>query len=108
MDPGQDWCLQCGAGAPGSLDAGGPSWRSAAAILTATAVLVLGAAAAAYAALNKEGAHKSTDGRRGHHDSRRGDTHAHDAITDHAHTDDPGGGRRPRRKPPKRRPPPTL
>jgi hypothetical protein len=60
MDPGQDWCLQCGAGAPGSLDAGGPSWRSAAAILTATAVLVLGAAAAAYAALNKEGAHKAT------------------------------------------------
>jgi hypothetical protein len=58
MEPGQDWCLQCGAGAPGSLDAGGPSWRSAAAILTATAVLVLGAAAAAYAALNKEGAPK--------------------------------------------------
>jgi hypothetical protein len=59
MDPGQDWCLQCGAGAPGSLDDGGPSWRSAAAILTATAILVLGAAAAAYAALNKEGAHKT-------------------------------------------------
>jgi hypothetical protein len=58
MGPGQDWCLQCGAGAPGSLDAGGPSWRSAAAILAVTAVLVLGAAAAAYAALNKEGAHK--------------------------------------------------
>jgi hypothetical protein len=58
MEPGQDWCLQCGAGAPGSLDAGGPSWRSAAAILTATTVLVLGAAAAAYAALNKEGAAK--------------------------------------------------
>jgi hypothetical protein len=60
MDPGQDWCLQCGAGAPGSLDAGGPSWRSAAAILTATVVLVLGAAAAAYAALNKEGGHNAT------------------------------------------------
>jgi hypothetical protein len=59
MDAGQDWCLQCGAGAPGSLDAGGPSWRSAAAILTATAVLVLGAAAAAYAALNKESAPKA-------------------------------------------------
>jgi hypothetical protein len=58
MEPGQDWCLQCGAGAPGSLDAGGPSWRSAAAILTATAVLVLGAAAAAYAALNKGSAPK--------------------------------------------------
>jgi hypothetical protein len=59
MDSGQDWCLQCGVGAPGSLDAGGPSWRSAAVILTATAVLVLGAAAAAYAALNKEGAPKA-------------------------------------------------
>jgi hypothetical protein len=58
MAPGQDWCLQCGAGAPGSLDAGGPSWRSAAVILTATAVLVLGAAAAAYAALNNGGATK--------------------------------------------------
>ena len=58
MGPGQDWCLQCGAGAPGSLDAGGPSWRSAAVILTATAVLVLGAAAAAYAALNNAGAPK--------------------------------------------------
>jgi len=60
MDRGQDWCLQCGAGAPGSLDPGGPSWRSAATILAATAVLVLGAAAAAYAALNKEGAHKTS------------------------------------------------
>jgi hypothetical protein len=60
MDPGQDWCLQCGAGAPSSLDAGGPSWRSAVAILIATAVLVLAAAAAAYAALNKEGAHKTS------------------------------------------------
>jgi hypothetical protein len=58
LNAGQDWCLQCGAGAPGSLDAGGPSWRSAAAILTVTAVLVLGAAAAAYAALDKESAAK--------------------------------------------------
>jgi outer membrane biosynthesis protein TonB len=59
MIPGQDWCLQCGAGAPGSLDGGGPSWRSAAVILTATAVLVLGAAAAAFAALDKESAPKA-------------------------------------------------
>lgn len=59
MDAGQDWCLQCGAGAPGSLDGGGPSWRSAAVILTATVVLVLGAAAAAYAALGKESATKT-------------------------------------------------
>jgi hypothetical protein len=59
MDKAQDWCLHCGAGAPGSLGEGGPSWRSAATILAATAVLVLGAAAAAYAALTKEGAHKA-------------------------------------------------
>jgi hypothetical protein len=51
MAPGQDWCLQCGAGAPGSL--GTPSWRSAATILGVVAVLVLGAAAAAFAALSK-------------------------------------------------------
>ncbi len=51
MAPGQDWCLQCGAGAPGSI--GSPSWRSAATILAATAALALGAVAAAYAALSK-------------------------------------------------------
>ena len=59
MDGAQDWCLQCGAGAPGSLDGGGPSWRSAATILAATTILVLGAAAAAYAALSKESTHKT-------------------------------------------------
>jgi hypothetical protein len=59
MDGEQDWCLQCGAGAPGSLDGGGPSWRSAATVLVATTILVLGAAAAAYAALNKETTHKA-------------------------------------------------
>jgi hypothetical protein len=51
MAAGQDWCVQCGAGAPGSL--GTPSWRSAATILGVVAVLVLGAAAAAVAALSK-------------------------------------------------------
>jgi hypothetical protein len=51
MAPGQDWCLQCGAGAPGSI--GTPGWRSGATILTVAIVLVLGAAAAAYAALSK-------------------------------------------------------
>jgi hypothetical protein len=51
MATGQDWCLQCGAGAPGSI--GTPGWRSAATVLIASAVLVLGAAAAAYAALSK-------------------------------------------------------
>jgi hypothetical protein len=53
MQDGQDWCLQCGAGVPGSLDGGGPGWRTAAAILGATTVLVVGAAVAAYAALDK-------------------------------------------------------
>ncbi len=51
MQDGQEWCLQCGAGAPGSL--GTPAWRSTAAVLTAAVVLVLGAAAAAVAALSK-------------------------------------------------------
>jgi hypothetical protein len=55
MAGGQEWCLQCGAGAPGSLGAAAPSWRSAATLLLATAVLVLGAAAAGYAALDKGG-----------------------------------------------------
>lgn len=50
---GQDWCLQCGAGAPDSLSSRAPSWRSAAAVTTVLAVLVLGAAGAAYAALSK-------------------------------------------------------
>ncbi|HEV3047097.1 MAG TPA: hypothetical protein VGY13_07015 [Solirubrobacteraceae bacterium] len=48
---GQDWCLQCGAGAPGSL--GGAGWRGLVAVLGAVLVLVLGAGAAAYAALSK-------------------------------------------------------
>jgi len=52
MAAGQDWCLQCGAGAPDSLSS--PSWRPAAAVAMAVAVLVLGAAAAGYAALNKK------------------------------------------------------
>jgi hypothetical protein len=50
MALGQDWCLQCGAGAPGSM--GSPGWRSAATILTVTLLLALGAAAAAFAALS--------------------------------------------------------
>lgn len=51
LAPGQDWCLQCGAGAPGSLGSAG--WRSAVVVLGAVVVLALGAAAAAYAALNR-------------------------------------------------------
>jgi hypothetical protein len=50
LAPGQDWCLQCGAGAPGSL--GERGWRPATWIVAVTAALVLGAAAAGYAALD--------------------------------------------------------
>ncbi|HEY2631242.1 MAG TPA: hypothetical protein VGI26_02555 [Solirubrobacteraceae bacterium] len=53
MQDGQDWCLQCGAGKPDSLGIGGPGWRTGAAILGATALLVCGASVAAYAALTK-------------------------------------------------------
>jgi hypothetical protein len=52
MQEGQDWCLQCGTGRPQGFGAG-PGWRTGVAILGATAVLVCGAAVAAYAALNK-------------------------------------------------------
>ncbi len=52
MQEGQDWCLQCGAGAPGSVG-GGPGWRTGAAVLAATVLLVAGASVAAYAALTK-------------------------------------------------------
>ncbi len=55
MDVAQEWCLQCGAGAPDSLMARTPSWRSTAAILSATALLAAGAGTAAYAALSKAG-----------------------------------------------------
>ncbi len=50
---GQDWCLQCGTGAPESLRSRVPSWRSAAVIIAALVLLVAGAAGAAYAALSK-------------------------------------------------------
>jgi hypothetical protein len=53
MDPAQDWCLNCGAGAPGSLGSSVASWRSGATALGVAAILALGAAAAAYAALSK-------------------------------------------------------
>jgi hypothetical protein len=58
LHAGQDWCLQCGVAAPGSLESRGPGWRSATAVLGVTTVLVLGAAAAAYAALSQPSTHK--------------------------------------------------
>jgi hypothetical protein len=49
MGNDQDWCLECGAGAPDSLSQRG-SWRVPAAVIGALAILIVGAAAAAYAA----------------------------------------------------------
>jgi len=46
MSPDQDWCLQCGAGAPGSLSSVAGGRRM---ILIAAAVLALAAAGAAVA-----------------------------------------------------------
>ncbi|MCL2770203.1 MAG: hypothetical protein FWD42_08880, partial [Solirubrobacterales bacterium] len=53
LEPGQQWCLHCGSRAPDKLESSHapPGWRSAALVLGATAVLVVGAAAAGYAAL---------------------------------------------------------
>lgn len=53
MEDGQEWCLACGAGVPGSLATRSPSWRATATVIIATAILVLGAATAAYAALTQ-------------------------------------------------------
>jgi hypothetical protein len=53
LSPGQDWCLQCGAGTSESLTTNTPSWRSAATIVGLAAILAIGAATAAYAALSK-------------------------------------------------------
>jgi hypothetical protein len=53
LEDGQDWCLNCGSGTPDSLGSGGPGWRSATTVLAITGALVLGAAAAGYAALSK-------------------------------------------------------
>jgi hypothetical protein len=55
LTDGQDWCLQCGTGAPDSLRSRAPTWRSAAVVLSTLALLVAGAAGAAYAALSKGG-----------------------------------------------------
>ncbi len=51
MAPEQDWCLNCGAAAPGRLGER-PGWRAFSTIAALTLLLVLGAAAASYAALS--------------------------------------------------------
>jgi hypothetical protein len=54
LQAGQDWCLHCGTATPGSLDGGRQSWRSLGIALGVLAVLIAGAATAAYAALNSQ------------------------------------------------------
>jgi hypothetical protein len=50
MEPDQDWCLNCGTAASGSLGQR-PGWRAASTVIGLTLVLVLGAIAASYAAI---------------------------------------------------------
>jgi len=54
LEDGQDWCLQCGTPTPGSLDSGRPNWRSLGVVLVLLALLIAGAATAAYAAFKTE------------------------------------------------------
>jgi hypothetical protein len=53
MDVGQDWCLACGTAVPGRLGRG-PGLRSSLGVVGVTLLLVIGAVAAAYAALNSD------------------------------------------------------
>jgi hypothetical protein len=55
MEATQEWCLQCGAGAAGSLATPARNTRWTAMVLGVTALLVAGAATAAYAAWGKAG-----------------------------------------------------
>jgi hypothetical protein len=49
----QEWCLQCGAGVPGSI-VKETDWRPLAVLAAAGAILLAGAATAAYAAFNQQ------------------------------------------------------
>jgi hypothetical protein len=51
MAPGQDWCLECGAAAPGRLGRR-PGMRAATTVVALTLALVAGAVTAGYAAIN--------------------------------------------------------
>jgi hypothetical protein len=57
MEADQDWCLNCGTAASGSLGRR-PGWRAASTVIALTAVLVLGAIAASYAAITSNDAKK--------------------------------------------------
>lgn len=61
MAPAQDWCLECGTAAPGRLaGAGRAGFRAAATIISTVALLVGGAVAASYAALNSQAQRAAT------------------------------------------------
>ena len=53
LEPGQDWCLECGTAQPGRLG-GRPGWRAALTVVGITSLLAAGAIAAGYAALSSE------------------------------------------------------
>jgi hypothetical protein len=53
MEPDQGWCLTCGVAADGSLGQRS-GWRAASTVIALTAVLVLGAIAASYAAITSD------------------------------------------------------
>ena len=53
MQPGQDWCLECGTAAPGRLGQK-PGWRSAFSVVAVTLLLLGGALLAGYAALTSD------------------------------------------------------
>jgi hypothetical protein len=53
MEPDQDWCLNCGTAASGSLGQR-PGWRAASTVIALTLALVLGAIAASYAAITSD------------------------------------------------------
>jgi hypothetical protein len=57
MEPDQDWCLNCGTAASGSLGQR-PGWRAASTVIAITLALVLGAIAASYAAITSDDGEK--------------------------------------------------
>ena len=59
LAPGQDWCLECGTAAPGSLGRG-PGWRQALTVIALTLLIVGGAVAASYAALSSQSKRATT------------------------------------------------
>jgi len=58
MEADQDWCLNCGTAASGSLGEG-TGWRAAGMVIAITAVLVLGAIGASYAAITSNDGKKA-------------------------------------------------